>query len=126
MRYRSVALAVGLSLGCAGLAVGCTLRAERLHARAAWLLVRGTAEGAEYTSTFDGRHVDQQLLTFQERRAVMERAGAWQRGATGLLMASALLVLASYGLFLLARLREQLLASPDGVSPASHRAVQVR
>jgi len=118
--YRSVALAIGLSLGCAGLAVGCTARAAHLGKQAAWLLLRSAAEAAEYTSTFDGRHVDQELLTFQERRAVLERAHRWQRGATGLLMASALLLLASYALFLLVRLREQQLASPGDSFPAVH------
>jgi hypothetical protein len=130
--YRSVALAVGVALACAGLAVGCTLRAQHLGKRADWLLLRSTAEAAEYTSTFDGRHVDQEMLTFQERRAVLERAHTWERGATTLVMASALLVLASYALFLLARLKEQQLESPEGPSPhapappPSRAAVQVR
>ena len=120
MGYRSVALAVVLSLGCAVLAVGCTMRVAHLGKQAEWLLLRSAAEAAEYTATFDGRHVDQELLTFQERRAVLERAHAWQRGATGLLMASALLLLASYALFLVVRLREQQLATPGDSFPAVH------
>ena len=126
--YRGVALAIGLSLGSAGLAAGCAWRAQRISTQADRLLARGAAEAAEYTSTFDGRHIDQELVTFQERRVVLERAHVWQRGAIALVMLSALLLLASYALFLLVRLEEQQLASPGGSlpSPASHTAVQVR
>jgi hypothetical protein len=117
--YRSVATAVSLSVACALVAGGCWWRAERLSAQAAWLLLRGNAEAAEYTSTFDGRHVDQELTTFQERRAVLERALWWQHGATALELASVLFLVGSYGLYLLLRLQQQELgarmASPVGV-----------
>lgn len=126
MSYRGVALAIGLSLASAGLAAGCAWRAARLSDQAAWLLARGTAEAAEYTSTFDGRHVDQELVTFQQRRAVLERAHRWQRGTTALAMVSALAVVASYLAYLLVRLQEQRLQAPEDSAPGSRAALQVR
>lgn len=133
MSYRNVALVVGVALGGAGLAGVCAARAGRLEAQAAWLLVRGTAEGAEYASSFDGRYVDQELATYQERREVLERAFLWHRGATGLVMAAVLLALAGYALFLLERLQERrpgALASAPAPAPAppqrSRSVVQVR
>jgi hypothetical protein len=124
--YRSVALALGFSLASAGLAAGCALRASSFSDQAAWLLARGTAEAAEYTSTFDGRHVDQELATFQERRAVLERAHRWQGGATALAMISVLAVVAGYLAYLLVRLQEQRLRFPEDGVPASRTVLQVR
>jgi len=126
---RNATLAIGVALGCAGLAGACAARAERLEVRATWLLLRGTAEGAEYASTFDGRHVDRQLAIYQERREVLERAHLWWSGATGLVMAAVLLALAGYALFLLARLQEQQPGAPapaPGGPAALPTAAQVR
>ena len=121
MGYRGVALAIGLSVGSAGLAAGCAWRAERLASQATWLLARGVAEASEYTDTFDGRHIDRELVTFQQRRAVLERAHQWQRGSIALAMAAALAIVASYLFYLLARLDQQRL--PD---EGAHTALQVR
>lgn len=121
MSYRSAALAICLSLGCVALAVACTARARHLDSKGAWLLHRGSAEAAEYLSTFDGKYVDQELVTYEERRAVLERAHLWRRGATSLVMAAALLAFASYVLFLLVRLQAMQLGTP-----ASHSPLQVR
>jgi len=116
--YRSVALAIGMSVGCATLALACTARAHRLGSQAEWLLARGAAEGTEYVNTFDGRHVDQELVNFQERRGVLERAHRWERIATALLMAASFLVVICYALFLLVRLQEQQLEPATALPPA--------
>lgn len=126
MSYRGVALAIGLSVGSAGLAAGCAWRAERLASQATWLLARGVAEASEYTDTFDGRHIDQELVTFQQRRAVLERAHRWQRGSIALVLAAALAIIAGYAAYLLVRLQEQRLLNPEDGAPASRTALQVR
>lgn len=114
--YRPVALALVLSLGSAGLAAGCTVRAGHLAEQARWMLLKGNAQGAEYTSTFDGKYVDQQLVSYQERRSILERAQVWQGGSSALSIIAGLLVAAAYALFLRARLEEQRLeTSPSTV-----------
>lgn len=121
MSYRGVALAIGLSVASAVLAAGCAWRAHHLASQASWLMARGVAEAAEYTNTFDGTHVDRELVTFQERRAVLERAHLWQRGSIAAAMAAALAVVASYLVWLLVRLDQQRL--PDD---GAHTALQLR
>jgi len=123
LSYRGVALSIGLCIASAGLAAGCAWRAERLASQATWLLARGVAEGAEYTDTFDGSHVDRELVSFQQRRVVLEQAHQWQRGSIALAMAAALAVVASYLFYLLGRLDEQRLRGPDD---GAHTALQVR
>jgi hypothetical protein len=121
--YRGMALAIGLSLGSVALAAGCAWRAEHLASQATLLMARGEAEAAEYTSTFDGRHADRELVTFQQRRAVLEQAHQWQRGSIALAMAAALSIVASYLCYLLARLDQQRLRGPDD---GAHTALQLR
>ncbi|HYV48255.1 MAG TPA: hypothetical protein VFA20_25520 [Myxococcaceae bacterium] len=122
MGYRGVALAIGLSVASAGLAAGCAWRAQRLASQASWLMARGVAEGAEYTSTFDGQHIDRELVTFQQRRELLEAAHRWQRGSIAGVMAAALALAASYLAWLLVRLEQQRLNPDDG----AHTALQVR
>lgn len=109
MRYGSVALAVGLAVVAAFGAGACYLRASQLRSDAHWLLLRSNAQADEYASTFDGTYADQQLGTYAQRREVLERAHLWQRFQLLLTMSAVVLLACAYVLFLLARLREQLM-----------------
>jgi hypothetical protein len=123
MGYRGVALAIILSVASAGLAAGCAWRAQRLASQASWLLARGAAEAAEYTSTFDGQHIDRELVTFEQRREVLEAAHRWQRGSIAGAMVAAMAIVATYLAWLLVRLEQQRLLNPDD---GAHTALQVR
>ncbi len=109
MRSRGMALAMGLSVLCAGVAVGGYLRARALRTEAGWLLERGSAEGQEYADTFDGQAADTQLSTLEQRHAVLERAHVWQAVQMLAVLASVVFAFSSYVLFLFRRLRDQLL-----------------
>jgi hypothetical protein len=109
MRYRSVAVAVGLALAAAAGAAACYVRAARLRSDASWLLMRGNAQADQYASTFEGAYADQQLGTYAQRREVLERSHVWQRSQLLLTMCAVVLLICAYVLFLLARLRTQLM-----------------
>jgi hypothetical protein len=116
MRSRSVAVAIGVAVLCAGGAVGCYVRAQQLRGEAAWLMARGNAEAQDYAASLDSATAANQLKTFEQRRAVLERAHLWQRGQMLLTLSSVAAVIASYVLFLFRRLREQLVDASAGLS----------
>jgi hypothetical protein len=116
MTSRSMAVAVGLSLLSAGGAVACFAQASKLRNEAGWLMARGNAAAAEYASTFDGNHADRELVVFEQRRAVLEGAHKWQRAQMLLVLLSVILAFASYVLYLLARLRDQLADATGGMA----------
>lgn len=109
MQARSVVAAALLSVASAGAAAACFYRAETLRNEANWLLVRSQAQAAEYSQSFDAKAADQQLKTFSARRATLERAHLWQRGQLLATLLSALAAVATYALFLLKRLDDQLI-----------------
>ena len=109
MQARSVVAAAFLSVASAGAAAGCFYKAETLRNEADWLLVRSKAQAAEYSQSFDTRAADQQLKTFAARRATLERAHLWQRGQMLATLLSALAAVATYALYLLKRLDDQLI-----------------
>ncbi len=114
MRKGGMAVAICLSLLSAGGAAWCHQRSAAFQNEAEWLMARGNAQAEEYAQRFDGAVADAQLQTFAQRRAVMEKAHAWQRGMMVGVMATALGLVAAYALFLLKRLDEQLAdAAPD-------------
>jgi hypothetical protein len=109
MQARSVVAAALLSVASAGAAGMCFYRAETLRNEADWLLARGKAQAAEYSQSFDTKAADQQLKTFSARRTTLERAHLWQRGQMLATLLSALAAVATYALFLLKRLDDQLI-----------------
>jgi hypothetical protein len=109
MQARSVVAAALFSVASAGIAGACFYRAEVLRDEADWLLVRGKAQAAEYSQSFDSKMADQQLKTFAARRATLERANLWQRGQMLATLLSALGAVATYALYLLKRLDDQLI-----------------
>jgi hypothetical protein len=108
-----VTLAVLVSFAFAGGALACYFRAAHLRGEAQWLLERGAAAAEAYAHSFDGTLADSQLFTFEQRRAVLERALLWQRGQLVLILASVVAAFCSYLLFLLNRLQAQLLDATD-------------
>ena len=125
MRSRSMGVAVCLSLCCVAGAVVCHLRASSLKQEAAWILVRGQTQAQEYASTFDGTLADQQLKSFEERRATLERAQLWQLFERLLILMSAVGAFSSYVLYLLRRLREQLVEATSAEPPGTDRPAPV-
>lgn len=121
MRSRSMIIAAVISLLCAAGAIGSYLRASALRTDAAFLMLRGSKQAAEYAQSFDGSIAEQQLATFDQRRAVLDHARSWQVLQMLLVMCSVLAGFASYVFFLFRRLREQLvdaLPEEDLGSPA--------
>lgn len=114
MRKGGIAVAICVSLLSAGGAVWCHQRAAAFQNEADWLMARGNAQAEEYVQKLDGSFADAQLQAFAQRRAVMEKAYAWQRGTMLGVMGAALALVAAYALFLLKRLDDQLAdAAPD-------------
>ena len=108
MRSKSVALAAAITVLAAAGAVGCFLRAADLRRDAGWLLERANAQAQEYASTFESAVAERQLQTFEERRAVLERAHLWQRGQMLLILLAVVGAFSSYVLYLFHRLRHDL------------------
>lgn len=109
MRSRGMALAMALSVLCAGIAVGSYLRARALRTEAGWMLERGSAEGQKYADTFDGQAVDSQLSMLAQRGDLLDRAHIWQAVQMLAVLASVVFAFSSYVFFLFRRLRDQLL-----------------
>ena len=108
MRFRSVKVAILLSVLCAGAAAGCFARATQLRGEASWLLERGAAEGAEYANTFENFHADAQAQTLAQRWDVLESAHTWQSLQLLLILAAVLFGVAAYALFLFEKLQHSL------------------
>lgn len=104
-----MAVAAVISLLCALGAAECFVRASSLRSDAAFLMLRGSKQAAEYAQSFDGKMEDQQLATFDQRRQVLERARAWQVLEMLLWISTVITAFASYVFFLFRRLREQLI-----------------
>ena len=119
MRARTVVAAAFISVASAGAAGACFYKAELLRNEAEWLLVRSKAQAAEYSQSFDTKAADQQLKTFAARRATLERAHLWQRGQMLATLLSALAAVATYALYLLKRLDDQLLDAESEVHGGS-------
>jgi hypothetical protein len=113
MRSRSVAAAITLSVICAGGALTCFLQASRLRTEAEWFLARSNAQAQEYANTLDSAVAEQQLVSFEQRRALLERAHIWQRVQLLLILGAVLTAFSSYVLYLFRRLREQLVDAEE-------------
>jgi hypothetical protein len=79
MRSRGVLLAWLWTVLSISAAIVSTYRMQPLRRDADALLVRSRAHADAFASSFDGQFADQQLDTFQQRRAVIARVQAWQR-----------------------------------------------
>ena len=108
MRSRSVALAIAVSVLCAGGAVASYFEASQLRSEAEWYLARGNAEAREYSATLDGAVAERELASFDKRRELLERAHGWQRLQLLSVMGGVGSALGAYLLYLFFRLRVQL------------------
>lgn len=108
MRSPGIPIAAAAAVLFAGGAVGCFVKAHQVRAEAGWLLERGTAQAQAYAQTFESAIVEQELATFEQRRAVLDRAHLWQQGVAALLLLSVLAALAGYGFFIADRLRYEI------------------
>jgi hypothetical protein len=117
MRSRSVAVAITLSVLSAAGAGLCYWQASRLRSEAEWQLARGNAQAQEYAATFDGAAAERQLANYDARRELLARAHLWQRFQLLLILVAVVSALGSYVLYLLARLRQQLVEASDEELP---------
>lgn len=120
LRSRVVILALFVTTACGAAAFLCHQRYAELRAEAGWLMERSGAQAIEYANTLEGAHAESQLTLFAERRAMLERAHVWQRLQMLLILAAAVGLFASYALFLLVRLRDQLELPPEERRAAEH------
>jgi hypothetical protein len=106
----------------AGGAVGSHLKAHHLKSDAQWLMERGSAQADEYATSLDSRVAEAQLVTLDERRAVLERAELWHRTEMLAILLAVVSAFSSYVLYLFRRLREQLVeASAHLEESPAHR-----
>lgn len=117
---RSVAIAAVVSLAFIAGAVGSFVKAHALRKDGDWLMARGAAEAQEYANSFETRHADAQLLTFDERRAVLESANRWQGLQLFCILGAVLSAFGAYVLYLYWRLRQQLVDATDGLDAREH------
>ena len=101
MRKVKVALIV-LGLSVAGAAFSF-LRMSRLRTEATWLLATADTFAADYGASLDGHFAEAELASFDQRRAVLERAYRWQRFEVACLLAAAAAAFTAYGLYLVRR-----------------------
>lgn len=109
MPSRSVAVAVTLTVLCAAGAIGAFIEASRYRGEGKALLSRGHAEAQEYAATFEGAYADKQERSLDARRIILERSHHWQRIQMVLVLCTVVGAFVSYLLYLLSRLRSQLL-----------------
>ena len=113
---RAVTIALGLALAWGGTALLSYFKIRHLRSDAQFLLTRGNAEGAAYAQTFDGEIYQHQLETFERRRLALEKTFFWHRLFTISVLGTVIALFCGYLLFLLHRLREQLV---DAVEEAA-------
>ncbi len=101
LRKLMVAL-IALGLSVAGAAFS-SLRVSRLRTEASWLLATADAYAGDYGASLEGRFAEAELASFDQRRAVLERAHRWQRLEIACLLAAAAAAFTAYGLYLFRR-----------------------
>lgn len=124
MPMRGVTAAVSLTVLAAAVAIGCFARAHALRGEASWLMERSQAQAVAYAQSFDGAVAEQQLKTFEQRRAVLEHAHLWQRGQMIAVLVAGISALCAYALFLLRRLNAQLEEASSGLHDGPGNDVQ--
>jgi len=120
---RSVAVAMVVCLGSAAGAVWCYGKAAKLRTEGNWLLLRGNAQAEEYASSLDSQTAETQLITFEQRRVVLENAHFWQRVQMMLVLVSVVSAFSTYILWLYFRLRQQLVEAGTGLEDSRASAV---
>src|SRR5215467_102656 len=101
LRKVKVALIV-LGLSAAG-ATFSFVRMSRLRTEASWLLATADTYAADYGASLEGRFAEAELASFEQRRAVLERAHRWQRVEVACLLAAAAAAFTAYALYLVRR-----------------------
>lgn len=117
MRTRSVIIASLVGFVAVLAAVGCQLRARALQTDAGWLLERAQAMADAYVHTFNGAYVDRQLSTYEERRALLDRAHLWHEGTVAFLLLAVASAFAAAGFSLHRKARYEVEMQPGGPVP---------
>ncbi len=112
---RSVALALVVCLASGGGAFWAYDKASRLRTEGNWLMLRGNAQAEEYAHSLDTQAAETQLLTFEQRRVVLESAHFWQRVQMLLVLLCVVAAFSTYILWLYFRLRQQLVEAGGGL-----------
>ena len=102
-------------------------RAEALRTESSWLLERSRAQASEYALSFNDTLATQQLESFAQRRALLERAYLWQRLQTLAILLTAGAAVGAWVLSLLGRLQGDLEdARADAEAPEPPEPFQPR
>ncbi len=101
MQKLNVALLVfGLSVAGAAFSFA---RMSRLRTEASWLLATADAYAADYGASLEGSFAEAELASFEQRRAVLERAHRWRQLEIACILAAAAAALTAYALYLVRR-----------------------
>jgi hypothetical protein len=102
---RNQILALLIFASCVGGAVVAFHQMSQLRSEASWLLARADAHGTDYAASLEGSFADTQLVTFDQRRALLERAQRWQTLEILCILLAGAAAVYSYGLYVLRRAR---------------------
>ena len=130
-RTRIALLCVPIALVGLGVAVYASVRVAEGERRLAELAVEGRAAGQSFVETLQGEHVERQILTYDQRRAVaLSLAAARRDQLLGVLAIVAAALLAA-GLLVMARIAAEVeedrrhvadvTPDPDTPAPGSTR-----
>jgi hypothetical protein len=130
-RTRIALLCVPIALVGLGVAVYASVRVARGERQLAELAAAGREAGQSFVETLQGEHVERQILTYDQRRAVaLSLAAARRDQLLGVLAVVAAALLAA-GLLVLSRIASEVeedrrhvadhTPDPDGSTPGSAR-----
>lgn len=92
-------------LSAAGAAISFR-KVSQLRSEASWLSLRADAHAANYAASLESSLVDTELISFDQRRALLVRAHLWQRLEIVCVLFAAAAALFAYGFYLLRRARQ--------------------
>jgi hypothetical protein len=78
---------------------------SQLRSEAGWLLVRADAQATDYATSLQSRLAEGELSTFDQRRALLERAHRWQQLEIACVLLAAASAFAAYGFYVFRRAR---------------------
>jgi hypothetical protein len=103
LRNQIIALLIFAS--CVAGAVIAFHKMSQLRSEASWLLVRADAHATDYAASLEGSFADTQLVTFAQRRALLERAQRWQTVEILCILLAGAAAVCGYGIYVLRRAR---------------------
>ncbi len=82
---------------------------SQLRSEAGWLLVRADAHAADYASSLDGAFAETELMTFDQRRTLLERAQRWQQLEMFCVLVGVAAAILGYSFYVMRRVRDEVI-----------------